>query len=429
MGAFVPNLRSLLVENDPMTKQPHLRLSPLLVVAALLGCATPNEDVAPPAEDGPPADDDVGGNPPPDDPPEDPNETVPLESGACVIQEEPPFEGIRHQCAGSLHVDLTGTALGQSIDETYFIDFGEGVEGDSYEQARVAACCGPYDGVSTASEEPGYSRSCLYDAVQQFCSAIPYYLWDAAAVAKENDDDLKADFLTKLGNDLSTASGQADCLTTLWSGGPAEGDYTVMYERSWNPAYNLWVTIDTLEAYDVYLPEDPGDWITCKSIFENDGTVMPDMSHDPVWQNLGLDAGSLELVESDLVISAVADGGELLLGRDGVGKPLVGALQVAGGQLRVDGVLVDQWRLATLREVVATEQRDGALVVAAGSLTFVGAVVMLGDTITVPVRNATDIVLRPTEGGWSVEPFKLVYTAANGDAWTLRTSMLEFSAG
>lgn len=225
---------------------------------------------------------------------------------------------------------------------------------------------------------------------------------------------------------MATAEKQYECIENLWAGGPVE-KFNLLMDHQWNPAYDVWVNIDILEVYDIFLPEDPAEWIPCKSIYENDETVLPDVDPGPVWEVLGFDSGSLKLAGSKLELEAVPDTtSELLVGRDVDGAMMLGALHLHGGAVRVSGITFDRWRIGTLRAVSVHEYAEGSLVVPAGSLTFVGAVVLDGEAVSMSASNATALILREIPRGWTVDPFSLMYTSQTGDAWTLETSELRF---
>lgn len=395
----------------------------IILLTLPLACTKPTKEVGNPSDDGPPSSGDEVGELPPLEP-EAPSE--PLPSGSCVTKEDLPYEGIRHQCGGSINLAITGDALGSPVDEEIFVDFGSFIPGDSYEHPRVAACCGEYDYEQLASAQPAYWRNCLYDAVQQFCGALPYYVWDMATAAENDDKFVVADQLNKIGNDLATAEKQYECIESLWAGGPVES-FNLIIDHQWNPAYDVWVNIDILEVYDIWLPEDPADWIPCTSIYENDETVLPDVDPGPAWDVYGFDAGSLKLSGSQLEIKAIPDAtSELLVGRDVDGEMMVGALHLHGGALSVSGITFERWRIGTLRAVSAHALADGSLAVPAGSLTFVGAVVLDGEAISVAASNTTALVLRESAQGWTLDPFSLMYTLQTGDVWALETSRLLF---
>ncbi len=408
-----------------MTKK---QLHPLVLTLSLVcafGCATP-DGVEPPANDGPlDGADEVGGELPPMDPESPP---VPIPSGVCITAEDPPYHGIRHHCGGTMDLAITGSALGNEVDQDIFMNFGPGVPGDSYEDPLVAACCGEYDFEQPASSQTAYWRNCLYDAVQQSCASLPHYLWDMAAAAEAEDKHVLADQLTKLGNDLGSGDGQYACIDTLFNGGPAEDTFNIIQNTTWNPAYDVWITIDSLEIVEVALPEEPSEWQTCKSIFENDHTVIPDIHPGPVWDVLGFDAGALALSAAELDLKLVPDdSSELLLGEDSDGSLVLGTLQLQGGPLIVEGVEIDRWRIGSFRMQTVLEARDGSFWIPAGALSLVVAVVADGDTRSLATTNASTIVLRETVDGWAIEPFSLVYTLDDGDAWTLDTTELDFS--
>lgn len=406
-----------------MSKHASLTTTTLLILASF-GCVKPDEDVGKPDE-APGAEDDVGELPPPVNPlvPE------PLPTGQCVTSEIPPYFGIRHQCGGSIDLQLTGAALGYDVDQTIFVPFGEGVEGDSYEFPRVANCCAPYEYDLPNSSNPEHWRTCLYDAVQQVCAAVPYYLWDMGENAHAAGQLSIGNAIIKLGNDLATSAKQNECLTELWGTGPGPDDVSRLFDHQWKLGYDIWLNIDVLEILEVTLPEDEADWLECRSVFENDDTIMPNIPQGPIWDNLQLAAGALKAEGDDLELKAVPDSGsEILLGWDTTGSPILGALQLHGSDLRIDGFsVVDRWRLSTLRATVGEEGADGTLHFAPHTVTFIAAAVVDDDVVTVPVSNGQELVLVPSKGGWVLDPFTLVYTQATGDVWTLHSSPLTFS--
>jgi hypothetical protein len=359
----------------------------------------------------------------PGDPPIEPDNNV------CLTTEEPPYQGIWHQCGGSFDITLTGAALGTEIDEAITIDFGEGVTGDSYQRPRVAACCGEYDFERPFSEQTEYAENCLYDSIQQFCVALPYYVWDMAKAAGEDDKLAMRDLLNFYGNQLATGEKQFECIAQLWGAGPADPYYYAITDHSWNAIANVWVNIVVAEVNDLYLPEDPEEWISCASIFENDDTVLPDAGPDgAVLDALQLDSGSIDVSAFDSTGWLAPEPSSVLVVGEGDQGPLFGLLALDGGATRLGGVPVERWRVTTLRAVPMHERTDGALTVPAGALSFIGALVVDGDTLTTIAHNVTELVLWPSPKGWQIEPFTAVYTSDAGDAWTLQTSELRFVA-
>ncbi len=405
-----------------MTKQNLYTLVLALPLCAI--ACTEAGDVKPPLDDGPMTGgaDDVGELPPVD--PKDP--PVPLPSGYCVTSEDPPYQGIRHQCGGTIDLSITGEAWDTPVDQAIYLNFGPETPGDSYEHPLVAACCGEYDYEQLASSQPAYWENCLYDAIQQSCSAVPYYVWDMAEAAAAANKLVLADQLTKLGNDLSSGERQYECINAFWVEGPVDF-FNVITDRHWNPAYDVWINLDFLEILDVSLPEDPSEWLTCKSIFENDDTVIPDIHPGPVWSTLGLKSGSLDLSGDAILATLVPDeSSELLIGRDSSGVALLGALQLHGGPTRVEGVEIERWGIRSLRSVAMVDGGDGSVSIPAGALSLVAAVVVDGDTLSMPATNHRPMVLRENPDGWAIDGFSVVYTQDNGDAWTLDSSTLVF---
>lgn len=404
------------------TPRTTLHLLPLLLLG--IGCAEPKDDSDLPTASGPGAGDDIGDLPPAPEP----ELPTPLPTGECLTKEIPPYEGVRHQCGGSIDIEITGSALGMPVQQDAFIEFGKDVEGDSYAQARVAACCAEYQYDLPNASNPQHWRACLYDAIQQTCATLPHYLWDMATAAKDQGKDTAANELTKLGNDIASADGQFDCIDTLFGAGPAEDQLNLLFDRSWNLGYDVWLNVNVLEILEISLPEDDGEWMTCTSTFENDETVLPDMSHGPVWDELGLDSGALALSGLELQFKSPADPtSALILGEAVDGSLMLGALQLRGGPLRVEGLVVERWRLGSLHDVTPVQASDGSWIVRAGMMRFVGAAIVDGETYTLPARNASDLVLRATDSGWMIDPFTVQYTADTGDVWTLESSALDFS--
>lgn len=400
-----------------MKAKPKLTIPCILMLA----CA-PNDEVELPVDDGPVV---SGGDEASTLPPLDPEEPpVPIENNVCLTTVNEPYQGIWHQCGGSFDIELTGDALGTAINESISIDFGPGVEGDSYGEPRVAACCGEFDFERPFSEQREYAENCLYDSIQQFCSALPYYLWDMAKVAGDNNKIATRDLLNNYGNQLSTSEKQYECIDSLWADGPTDPYYYAITSHSWNAIADVWVKVVVAEINDLYLPEDPAEWVTCESIFENDDTVLPDTG-GPVLDTLLLDSGSLSVSGLDLQLALTPEPtSALVIGSDA----RLGALQLHGAAARLAGLTVERWRLGSLRSVPMKQRDDGALVVSAGALAMIGALVVDGETITTMAYNSTELVLWTHGRGWQIEPFTVVYTSATGDAWTLQTSELQFVA-
>ncbi|MCA9684254.1 MAG: hypothetical protein KC457_18810 [Myxococcales bacterium] len=345
---------------------------------------------------------------------------TPLPPSYCITAENPPYYGYRHHCGGTFTASISGSALGYDIDIPIAYDFGPNNPGDTYQNPKVAACCGEYDFDQLASSQPAYWDNCLFDAVQQFCTALPYRLWDLGAKAKANDDPIIANELIKLGNDIATGEGQGECLSALYGTGPE--DLNVITGNKWNPVYDLWLSVDFLEILEVALPEDPNEWIECRSIFENDDSVMPDRDPGAKWKSYlaSVPGGALQLRGADSLLepeSLPEASASLVLALDDKGLPMVGDLHLDIGAMSLAGVPVERAGFGLLQQATTWPRGDGSFAVEQPAL--LGAVVLDGDTVTTQLEPNSELVLRPIPNGWRLEAFSLAYVDGEGEVWTL----------
>lgn len=101
-------------------------------------------------------------------------ELQPVE-GRCLYEPDPMGElyGLRYQCAGRVFLDVTieHPFAGSPEEVPIELEFGEGVDGDSYQSPHVLACCPWYDPQATNCSQP-HERACWVDFVEQGCKSM-----------------------------------------------------------------------------------------------------------------------------------------------------------------------------------------------------------------------------------------------------------------
>lgn len=203
-----------------------------------------------------------------------------LPTGQCMQIPNEYVYGYTHQCSGSIRVSFDASGhLGEDAFE-----FGPGasnpdywLEPDSYEKPLVAACCGPFnylpedDGITTEEKLP-YVTNCLFDAVQQICHGLPYFLRKQAA---ETSNLIARDTINSLAD--AVEQGNSECIKNLYGAGAPGPNGTLTNQldgTSWSPTNNATFTIEETWI-DGWTREGDVTWDTCYGIFDNDDAVIP----------------------------------------------------------------------------------------------------------------------------------------------------------
>ncbi|MCA9687430.1 MAG: hypothetical protein KC457_35035, partial [Myxococcales bacterium] len=189
--------------------------------------------------------------------------------------------------------------------------------------------------------------------------------------------------------------GQSECLTALYGAGPE--DLNVITGNKWNPIYDIWLNVEFLEILEVALPEDHSEWIDCRSIYENDDSIVPDRDPGAQWKNYlaGVPAGALQLRSADSVLepdSLPDASASLVLALDDKGLPMIGDLHVDLGAMSLAGVPVERAGFGLLHQVGTWPRGDGSFAVEQPAL--LGAVVLGTDTVTTRLKPNSELVLR-----------------------------------
>ncbi|KIG14250.1 hypothetical protein DB30_06999 [Enhygromyxa salina] len=373
-------------------------------------------------------------------------EPVLLPAGECVQVPVSKVYGYQHQCEGEISVSFgAGDIEGQESfmfgpkvsNDKYWVD------PDSYDKPLVAACCGSFDYTNPTPEDNApYVSSCMFDAVQQVCQGLPYFL---RKQAEEESDDAKKAQIDALAASVDNKT--KECLKALWAGGPPGPGGTSTSElagTSWSPVTDATITIDGLEIHDW---TQAGDlpWRTCSGMFENDDAVIPTTAFKL--------PGASETTRAVLVPGSIMTGVGPLEA-SGVIVPWAFAssltiadmsdmsVRISGLQLRAGYsammVLEEHVQLkrasVTLRNPIVPSEDEGEYTVAPGAANFVatavlegGGEVVEGDSRIIDMVNQGPIVFRKGPAGeWVFDPFELVYEEPHFGPWALRFDGLIF---
>ncbi len=374
----------------------------------------------------------------------------------CLIEPEAGSAALRYQCEGDIVIDVT---VESPFDESPVMDsllltFGHGVEGDSYDEPHVMACCPKYD-LHAPDCEQGHERACMADLAEQGCKSIETNLRDFAddhygGPGLENSIVRSA--VNKIADYVQTHQG--DCIeqfvtnTGIGSTAPScdpDGsgvDYDTLLatgEWSFDPdgVVDL-VTISVAMASwtGVYPTHDRHE--RCTSADENDGVLFLELDpapwakrlllangtavlHGPGLEVVGvaeleaLDTGCTQDRCSRIAIAVDRDEGTASL--DDLQFQLAGTAEVGYGSISmpVDRFGVRLWdgTRAILDGVGTTAT------IPPGGAWFVVNAASGESRGVVSATNETAIVLHREGGGWSSSAFMIAHRDAAGERWAL----------
>lgn len=352
--------------------------------------------------------------------------------GGCLFSDEQAEElnvyGYRYQCKGFFEYQIRAG----NTEETIRINYGEGIEGESYEEPRVMACCPAYaEGYDC--EQP-HSQACMVDLVEQGCKSIVYEL-NAEA---NKSIGARKEALLKAANHV--AENQEACFEAfavkpgLFVDQACDKDNTsvVEYDRvsvgaSWTfdpPGIIPEVTIEILdsELQDIFPwfgdPGFPGE--SCTSSEENDHMGLLELDPtDPVFE---LKYGSAEVRGDGVIDKADLDSEKTACGEhcsaisiteDPILKTAEINWMLALGRQNqiVDGVQVEKFRAELQGPIHAVSDGDGSYKIEAGDALFALSGSTMGGRAIVYAPNKRAMYFRPGKSGrdWNVDPIQLVY--------------------
>ncbi|EDM74865.1 hypothetical protein PPSIR1_20074 [Plesiocystis pacifica SIR-1] len=388
-----------------------------------------------------------------------------LDPGECIAGEKNGEDGAAwgyvHQCGGvwwgRIGFTFEGTGLDLYVPSADgWAHFGQGHE--DYLESKVMACCGPHDPQLPLADQPTYAENCMLDLRQQVCMSISAGLESAIESGdipklKETVDlqNWIADNTTACMKGLEDTNDSPTGLKAKWEIPPAgtpwdESDFDIQ---------DVYVEVILANLSDLYRPPAIEGAPICDSLnwnrdhlFERGlppsgpgidavlesgagmmlGPVIDPESGTPL--QLGTTFASLDtsctgLDCSRLSLSADASTNtwsldELRL----IPEPRLTA-EVAG-----QTIVVEQSRIELYGDAKGQLGMAGGVSeyrLAAGDAQFVVRAEVAGEMVMLFAHSSTDLVaVSDSAGGWELQPFELVYTDAQGDAWTMTVSATQW---
>jgi hypothetical protein len=374
----------------------------------------------------------------------------PHPAGECLIEPVDDRYAYKYQCAGDIAIDvqMAGDVIGHPFTRSAFLElrFGHGVEGDSYEQPHVMACCPPYD-YSAPQCEQDHKRACVADMIDQACRSLPTKLEDyahdelagLANIAKRNSVLRVADHVRKH---------QQDCIDSFWDDTDIDSTTSTCDEENNGVPFEemleegLWAFNPPGFVDDVEVSVQAATWtglypedspVVCSSMEENNGVLFVQTDPAPGSKRFRVASGSGvalhgpaldgEPIEGFAELSAVSS----LALRTGpaireASLESLELLAAEAGQVRAVGeetVAVDGLRIRLWDRVLATlDDARETLTIAPGDARFAVSATIFGASSVVTATNETAIVLTRNGVGWSSAAFAIAYEEW-GDQWSL----------
>lgn len=434
----------------PRLKNTALSL-PLIASALFMGCG---EDPIPP-EDGDFADEaSAGAN---EAGSKEPDVGVgELDPGECIAKakdgEDGEAWGYVHQCGGRWWGRIGFTFEGTGLD-LYVpsiegaVDFGDGHE--SYLETKVMACCGQHDPQLTIDDQPTYAENCMLDLRQQVCRSISEAL--GAAIDSGELPSLKpvvevqhwiATHIDECIDGLVDTDDSPKSLKAKWEI-PQAG---TPWDDSNQDVEDVYIEIFLSLVNDLYRPADLSENEICTSLMWNNGNLF---ERGLPSTGSGMDA-TLESGSGVLLGPPVGSAAPLQLSTDfgSLGTACTG-LECSKLSLSFDSS-ASTWSLDELRLILEPRlvvdvggqtlviedaqvelygdaqgqmemtQGSSEYRVLAGDVQFIVRGQAGGGPVMLFAHSSTDLVATSdSAGGWELRPFELLYTEAQGDAWTM----------
>jgi len=366
-----------------------------------------------------------------------------LDPDECISDPKVGVTGLKYQCSGAFLAAIGGEYNGSSF--SFYVpsptSTGFGVGEESYDQAKVMACCGEQD----LSEDiaPHVAENCLLDFRQQACSSI------AVGLAKAiNDGTVPTVYKPKVIQIQNYIAAHAtECiaglnpdtndlprvLSAVWSL-PTSG---VPWEPTVNDVY-LEIDFAALQSDGLYAPAGGPD--TCRSLNDNNDTVFSDENTSPLTLTV-----SVELEEGEGEISGPVYQGAPVVGgvafeslatscvypycsfaefsADAAGNWAIDrmVLFAEGDFIMSNGigsVTITDGRIELYSQALGTAT-GGGYQVPAGDAYFVVTGNAGGENAMLMLTNATDITATDATGLWVVDPITLEYEDDLSQIWTM----------
>jgi len=351
----------------------------------------------------------------------------------CLIEPVDGFYGYRYQCEGSVSIDIVieGNFDGSPAGDSFELPFGQGVEGDSYEEPLVMACCPWYD-TSLPNCGQHHQRACIIDLVEQGCTSmvarIEDYAYDtypglldtvqrnavlqvaeyvrthlndcAAAFWEETDIASTPPACDEYDNGQPYISMLEDGVWTFDPDGPIDKVQISVAEAQWNGLYPIEDAHHTAKA--------------CQSADYNDGVVFLEVDPTPESKILRLAAGSVTLHGPSMEgIGELSSSSTLaiVMGASSSGSLENLALHSAEAANLITAdmtIPVEAFHIRLWDRTPAVVDADRTtLTVAPGAARFALSATAFGESRVRFATNATPIVITKQPLGWHSSAFSI----------------------
>jgi hypothetical protein len=362
--------------------------------------------------------------------------------------------GYKYQCAGNIFIDVTieGDFDGSPVSDSLELQFGPGVDGDSYDAPHVMACCPELDLSAPFCEQP-HEQFCMADLVEQGCKSMETNLRDFANDAfggMSIEDAVKRSAVHKIADHVRDH--QADCIKAFVENtgigtippacdedGNGVGYDSLLEAGSWSfdpdgLVTNVSISVPEANWDSVHpLDEAPGE---CLSANDNDGVLFLEIDPDPGSIKGRLTAGYAALYgpRDDGVIQGIAELDSTTLGcatgrcseiavvdDSAVGRGSLVNLQIySTTPTMFGGVLVDAFELRLWNATAASfDARAGAFVVQPGHAWFAIRAVSGEWSGAITATNETELTIARTPEGWLTSALVVSYHDGIGGHWRL----------
>jgi hypothetical protein len=363
----------------------------------------------------------------------------------CLPDAVPGYFGYVHQCAGEILAQSTASG----IPGADLVQFGNSVEGESYAEPKVMACCDPLE--PEGSSEP-HLWNCYLDLVETLSRSLPIRIVDAV---KSSGPAVKNQ-ATKLANYIADADGQNLCKEAFLADSEFAAweidDLQAPLQHTWvlanDPGYaaeaSEWPLIEDPEIYidatvdGIFLPPNPVDWIECVDQGKSDSQsflVPSEDSPDYAFTiNLG-DAVLVGLTTQDGTFTANPELSAQDNDCSGLGCSSISFSEDAGTWTvhslvlhsagptevsnRTTSFTADFFRVELVGPVTATSLGPNKFAIPMLVHTFVLSGSLEGVPHILSGTNLTDIVVENRAGVWGTNSFALRYVDSDAQPWDL----------
>lgn len=367
----------------------------------------------------------------------------------CLFEPVDGRYGYRYQCAGSITigVSIEGTFPGSPVTDDLALEFGHGVDGDSYDEPHVMACCPAYDLAALPCEQD-HKRACLIDLVDQGCKSMVTNLEDFAydefgapgelaernAVLKIADHvrHHQQDCVDRFWGDTQLSSTASTC--DMDGNGPP---FEAMLESgawSFDPdglvVSNVQIAVQVAEWTDLHPLEGSPD--VCWSMHDNDGVLFLEIDPDPEAKVVHLVAGRAAFHGPSLEGEQIEGAGALgpasslaLLSDPGTGSASLENLELhsaGAAELRIGGesVVIERFQVRLWDSTPAMVDDGGeTLTIPPGHARFAVSARAMDMNGVNTALNTTAIVITRVHDGWMTSGFTIDHRDDASEAWSL----------